>query len=230
MKDMKVCPFCGKEILAVAKMCKYCREWLPEEPTNTAKTIETENTVETEETVNVEKHTEEKTVQTPVLSKEEIDAKIEELKNERRRLKGEKMRANSEGKDVSDIVEKIIEIDHELGKLNDEKVEARKAELANSANDESFQDAEARVEAMREEIYKIEIKQKKSKNAEERAELGRKLGKLIDALHIEESAAGLHHRFDERPKSYFRKRRIKRIILAITIMIVAIVAIVWVMR
>lgn len=41
MEEMKVCPFCGKEILAVAKMCKYCREWLPEDTANVVKPVET---------------------------------------------------------------------------------------------------------------------------------------------------------------------------------------------
>ncbi len=28
-QETKRCPFCGQEILAVAKKCKYCRQWLP---------------------------------------------------------------------------------------------------------------------------------------------------------------------------------------------------------
>ena len=31
MEETKKCPFCGEEILAVAKKCKYCGEWLDEE-------------------------------------------------------------------------------------------------------------------------------------------------------------------------------------------------------
>ncbi len=31
MEETKRCPYCGEEILAVAKKCKYCGEWLEEE-------------------------------------------------------------------------------------------------------------------------------------------------------------------------------------------------------
>lgn len=29
-KEYKICPHCGKEILASAKKCKHCKEWIPE--------------------------------------------------------------------------------------------------------------------------------------------------------------------------------------------------------
>lgn len=107
------------------------------------------------------------------------------------------------------------------------KVEERRAELANSS--ETTQDAAARVDAMREELYKLEIKKNKTKN-EERVELDRKFDELFEVLRIEESAVGISHQLEPRPKSYFRKRRIKRLILTISIVIVIIVAIVLIMR
>ena len=30
--ETKRCPYCGEEILAVAKKCKFCKEWIEEEP------------------------------------------------------------------------------------------------------------------------------------------------------------------------------------------------------
>lgn len=33
----KRCPYCGEEILAVAKKCKHCGEWLPDEATEKPK-------------------------------------------------------------------------------------------------------------------------------------------------------------------------------------------------
>ena len=32
MNETKICPYCGEEILAGAKKCKHCGEWLEEEP------------------------------------------------------------------------------------------------------------------------------------------------------------------------------------------------------
>ena len=31
MADTKICPYCGEEILAVAKKCKHCGEWLTDD-------------------------------------------------------------------------------------------------------------------------------------------------------------------------------------------------------
>ena len=36
-EEMKNCPYCGKEILAVAKKCKHCGQWLDKE--NSTQTI-----------------------------------------------------------------------------------------------------------------------------------------------------------------------------------------------
>ena len=121
MDEMKVCPFCGKEILAVAKMCKYCREWLPEEPTNTAKTVETEM-ANTEECAQYNIQTEIKPEQTKVLSKEERNAKIQELQKEEMILRVvEKPKAQKAGLVVSEIDAKIDKLIKERHKLEREK-------------------------------------------------------------------------------------------------------------
>lgn len=36
---MKKCPYCGREILAVAKKCRYCGKWIPGEGPKTGKKI-----------------------------------------------------------------------------------------------------------------------------------------------------------------------------------------------
>ena len=126
MEEMKVCPFCGKEILAVAKMCKYCREWLPEEPANTESNAKNEQPLK-KEPVNVEEYAQEDSssveepVQTAKLTGAERDARIEELKKQRNRLMLDKSRAQREGRDVSDIVAKYNEIREELHNLDVEK-------------------------------------------------------------------------------------------------------------
>jgi predicted RNase H-like nuclease (RuvC/YqgF family) len=100
------------------------------------------------------------------------------------------------------------------------KVEERRAEL----KDENIKDIEARVEGMREEIYALEKKLKKSKT-EERANIDREIQELVQVLRIEESAAGIPHKFQNRPKSYYREKRIKRIVLTISIVIVIAMAV-----
>ena len=123
---MKVCPFCGKEILAVAKMCKYCREWLPEEPTNIEGCSKVEQPlqkepVNTEECTQEENSSVEEPVQTTKLTGAERDARIEELKIQRNRLTFDMSRARKQGKDISDIVAKQKEIQKELHQLDVEK-------------------------------------------------------------------------------------------------------------
>lgn len=126
MEEMKVCPFCGKEILVVAKMCKYCREWLPEEPANIADNTKTEQPLKNEP-INAEEYTQEESssveesVQTTKLTGAERDARIDELKKQMFRLRLDKSRAQKEGKDTSDIMAKHKELQKELHQLDLEK-------------------------------------------------------------------------------------------------------------
>ena len=36
-KETKICPYCGEEILAIAKKCRFCGEWLSPNDTNLVK-------------------------------------------------------------------------------------------------------------------------------------------------------------------------------------------------
>jgi ribosomal protein L29 len=124
MEEMKVCPFCGKEILAVAKMCKYCREWLPDESTNPniQKSVENsqeEKSFSTEDCTQDNNQTE--TYQASGLSSEERNAKIEELNGEFWKLHMDLNRARRKGLDVTAIENRMEEIKPELFKLKREK-------------------------------------------------------------------------------------------------------------
>ncbi len=130
MEEMKVCPFCGKEILAVAKMCKYCREWLPDEATNPNIQKDVENSPR-EKSFSTEACTRDDNQaeidQASGLSSEERNARIEELKNEKKRLEKYLLgqigrdRAEKEGLDINEIRCKVKEIRSELHKLDVEK-------------------------------------------------------------------------------------------------------------
>ncbi len=39
MEETKICPYCGEEILAVAKKCKHCGEWLKEDVSDTGNVL-----------------------------------------------------------------------------------------------------------------------------------------------------------------------------------------------
>lgn len=43
-KETKICPHCGKEILAVAKKCKYCQKWISDPSIPAEKQIEVDTT------------------------------------------------------------------------------------------------------------------------------------------------------------------------------------------
>jgi len=212
---MKVCPFCGKEILAVAKMCKYCREWLPEEPANT---VETEKTVDTNEYAQEESEPEFKNVQTTVEGGYDRLARIEELKAQRNRLMFERSRARKAGLDDSEIKAKQDEIRNEIRK----EEEAIMSEEDNAEDENptiSKRERMKRMDDMREEIYKLKCA--KVSSPEERAIINRKIQELEIKVRKDERAAGISHQLWLRPKSYYRKRRI--IIISVVVVIIAVI-------
>ena len=214
MEEMKVCPFCGKEILAVAKMCKYCREWLPEEPANT----ETEKTVNTKEYAQEESQPEVKNVQTTAEGGYDRYARIEELKAQRNRLMFERSRARKAGLDDSEIKAKQDEIRNEIRK----EEEAIMSEEDNAEDENptiSKRERMKRMDDMREEIYKLKCAEVKVSSPEERAKIRRRIQELDLKVRKEEKAAGIGHQLWLRPKSYYRKRRI--IIISVVVVIIA---------
>ena len=40
MKEKKLCPYCGEEIMAVARKCKHCGKWLDKKDEHVVLTIE----------------------------------------------------------------------------------------------------------------------------------------------------------------------------------------------
>ena len=52
MSEYKKCPCCGEEILASAKKCKYCREWLTDRSEDTTNDIVVPQSVQSEKVIN----------------------------------------------------------------------------------------------------------------------------------------------------------------------------------
>ena len=48
-KEKKQCPYCGEEILAVAKKCKHCGEWLDEDENSNEEEVNDEQDTDEEE-------------------------------------------------------------------------------------------------------------------------------------------------------------------------------------
>jgi predicted ATP-dependent serine protease len=48
-QNLKTCPYCGEEIMATAKKCKHCGEWLEEEPLKESTDVAEIETEEDEE-------------------------------------------------------------------------------------------------------------------------------------------------------------------------------------
>lgn len=217
---MKVCPFCGKEILSVAKMCKYCREWLPEEPVNTIKPAEPEKADSTKEYMQETSQTEDKNVQTSVKGSYDRFARIEELKTQRNKLMRERKKAREAGLDDSDLKAKVDEIRNEISK----EEEAIMSEGDNSEDENpnlSIRDRMKRMDDMREEIYKLKCAEVKVSNPEERTKIDKRIQELDLKVRKEERAAGISHQLWLRPKSYYRKRRI--IVISVVVVIIAVI-------